>query len=113
MSGSGISAEQEQAGKESPALTGGVSELKDLETIAHYDDGSKVYLDMYTGGAHPKGAWAELDLRFVSPEGVETVRRYAEIERPKMPVARQPAELATVPQEARPASVEPSAGEGT
>lgn len=44
--------------------------------LASYDDGGKVYLDSYAGGAASEGAWGTLTLRFVAADGTETRRLY-------------------------------------
>lgn len=51
-----------------------------LALLAKYDDGSRVELGSYSGGAHPKGAWSEISLVFVSPDGNEIPRRYRMVE---------------------------------
>lgn len=51
-------------------------ELKDPDAVEHYDDGSKVVMDGYAGGAHVLGAWGKLTLRFIAANGAETVREY-------------------------------------
>ena len=50
-----------------------------LAKLAQYDDGSAVFLDSHTGGAHPLGAWGGLSLRFVT-ENTSTVRHYAALD---------------------------------
>jgi hypothetical protein len=44
--------------------------------IAEYDDGLRVYLDSYAGGAAPEGNFGTLTLRFVTADGTETRRLY-------------------------------------
>lgn len=47
-----------------------------MKPIVEYDDGSAVYLDSYSGGAHAAGAWSEVTLRMVDAAGVETRKYY-------------------------------------
>ncbi len=44
--------------------------------VAEYDDGSKVYISSYAGGAAKEGAWGTLTLMFVDPDGNHTIRPY-------------------------------------
>lgn len=44
--------------------------------IVTYDDGARVILDSWTGGAHESGVFGEVALRFIDAHGVETVREY-------------------------------------
>ena len=53
--------------------------------VVRFDDDSRVELGSFTGGAHPKGAWAELELIFFDPEGNETHQRYQKLADPQQP----------------------------
>jgi hypothetical protein len=53
------------------------------KSIASYNDGSSVYLSSYTGDGHPNGEWAELELRFTSPNGSEIIRKYRDVSLPQ------------------------------
>lgn len=41
-----------------------------------FDDGSHVFVDSWTGGAHDTGHFGGITLRFVAPDGTATVRGY-------------------------------------
>jgi hypothetical protein len=44
--------------------------------FVEFDDGSKAYVDSWTGGAHELGPFGGITLRFVAADGTATVRGY-------------------------------------
>lgn len=48
------------------------------DAIQLCDDGSKVLLNSYAGGAHPDGAWSGLSLMFIQADGTQVIRRYVD-----------------------------------
>jgi hypothetical protein len=53
-----------------------VKAAADSQPFVTFDDGSKVFIDSWTGGAHATGHFGGITLRFVDAAGAATVRGY-------------------------------------
>jgi hypothetical protein len=54
------------------------------EPFVTFDDGSKVFIDSWTGGAHDTGWFGGMTLRFVAADGSQTVRGYQSLDTLKL-----------------------------
>lgn len=58
------------------ALLAAAPKAAEQAPIAGFDDGSKVLVDSWTGGAHDAGSFGGVTLRFVSADGAQRTREY-------------------------------------